>query len=82
MCHITGGGSDDFQPVIASVLVSPEFSSDWELVDELPPRDLASSRYRLRKMPQFEMIISRAVTPGERTDRVQVLVTASLNLSK
>ena len=82
MCHITGGGSVDFQPVIATVLVSPEFSSRWELVEEQVSGDLASSRYRLRESPQFGMTISRAAAPGGRTDRVQVQVSASFDLGK
>lgn len=82
MCHITGGGSDDLQPVVATVLASPEFSSRWELVEEQVTGDMVASHYRLRRKPDFEIIISRAAAPGARTDRVQVLATASLDLGK
>lgn len=82
MCHITGGGSEDFQPVVANVLASPEFTSRWELVEERESEDMVSSRYRLRRKPDFGIIISRATAPGGRTDRVQVLATANLGLGE
>ena len=82
MCHITGGGQDDFQPVIEGVLASPEFTSRWEKVEERSQGELVSTRYRSREDPKFGIVISRANKPGQRTDRVQILATASFDLGK
>lgn len=82
ICHITGGGPDDLQPVVGAVVASSDFLSRWEWAEDKVQGDMLSSRYRLRKMPNFEIIVSRAAKPGGRTDRVQVLATANLSPSK
>ncbi len=82
MCHITGGGQDDFQPIVEGVLASPAFIQRWEKIEEKSQEGLISTRYRSREDPRFEIVISRATKPRQRTDRVQVLATASFDLGK
>lgn len=82
MCHITGGGNSDLQPVIESVLANENFRSRWDKVSDSSRDDMASTTYRNRIEPSFTMIISRAKQPGERLDRVQVLATGTMNLGK
>jgi len=76
MCHITGGGDTDLQPVVEAVLGSSEFTSRWERVKDLPHSDMASTVFRNRKQPWFTIVISRAKSSNQRLDRVQVLATA------
>ena len=82
MCHITGGGNADLQPVISSVLASPAFTSRWKLVKEIPIQDMASSEFQNIAEPAFSIVISRASKPGERLDRVQIFATAVFKTSK
>lgn len=79
MCHITGGGDTDLQPVVQSVLASSAFGSRWERVKEDTRGDLVWTEFRSREEPKFSIVISRAKTPGQRLDRVQVLATAVYN---
>lgn len=76
LCHITGGGDTDLQPAVEAVLASREFTSQWEAVKQEPVGDMASTVFRNRKQPSFSMVVSRAKTPGQRLDRVQVQATA------
>jgi len=82
MCHITGGGNTDLEPVVETVLASPEFGARWERVTDMPKADMASSEYRNREDPRLSIVISRAKQPGQRLDRVQVLATATYNTDK
>lgn len=81
MCHITGGGDVDLQPLVERVLASPDFAAAWEKVADASPGDMASTVYRNREEPRFTIQISRAPKPGERLDRVQVLATAQMDLA-
>ena len=76
MCHITGGGGADLQPVVEAVIASDTFKSRWRKLDESLHDDMISTRFVNVEEPAFEMTISRAATPGLRQDRVQVLATA------
>jgi hypothetical protein len=78
ICHITGGGNSDLQPVVEAVLASDDFQSRWEKLEERLQGDLVSTRFRSREDPSFSMIISRAREADQRRDRVQVLASASL----
>ena len=80
MCHITGGGGTDLQPIVETVLASTEFGSRWERVKEQSKSDLTSTVYRSLEDPKFKIVISRARQAGERLDRVQVLATATYDL--
>ncbi len=82
MCHITGGGAADLQPVVESVLSSSAFSSRWKLVKESAREGMKSSEFRSIEEPAFSVVVSRAVKAGERTDRVQVLATAMYDPKK
>jgi hypothetical protein len=82
MCHITGGGDTDLQPVVSSVLASSTFASRWTLIKESSTGDMATGQYQSVVEPKFSILISRAKKPGERLDRVQVLATAMFNTSK
>ncbi|HEU0311128.1 MAG TPA: hypothetical protein VFR36_07925, partial [Sphingomicrobium sp.] len=66
MCHITGGGDTDLQPVVEAVLSSAEFKSQWEQVESNSQGDMASTLFRNRKEPKLSIAISRAVQPGQR----------------
>jgi hypothetical protein len=80
-CHITGGGGTDLEPTVEAVLASSDFKSHWEEVKDQSLPDMASTLFRSREDPKFEIVISRAKKPGERLDRVQVLATAIYQLS-
>ena len=81
MCHITGGGSTDLQPVVQSVLSSPAFNDRWEVETNTSKGDMASTTFRSRKDPALSIVISRAKQPGHRLDRVQVFATATYQLA-
>ena len=82
ICHITGGGNADLQPVVQAVIASPEFASHWEAIEDVSRDDMASTRFRNRKEQSFSILISRANLPGQRTDRVQLLATATYEVEK
>lgn len=82
MCHITGGGQADLQPAVEHVLTSPSFAERWEKIEVVSTGDMVSTHYRHRKFREFEIVVSRAESPGLRTDRVQLLATAGLELTK
>lgn len=77
MCHITGGGDVDLQPVVEAVLSTADFASRWEVVQQSEHSDMATSTLRNRTDPSLSAVVSRANRPGERLDRVQILVTAT-----
>jgi hypothetical protein len=78
MCHITGGGNSDMQPVAEAVLGASNFTSRWEKIDEQTTGDMITTTFRNRQLPAFSILVSRARTAGQRLDRVQVLATAIL----
>jgi hypothetical protein len=80
MCHISGGGNIDLQPVVEAVLTSADFGSRWEEVRHIEWRDIATTTFRNQTDPSLSAVVSRAKRPGERLDRVQVLVTATYEL--
>lgn len=80
MCHITGGGSHDLQPVVETVLQSTDFQSRWEEVKENSGAEMVSTTYRSREEPAFSVVISRAAGSGQRLDRVQVLASAMIDM--
>jgi hypothetical protein len=82
MCHITGGGDTDMQPVVSSVLASNTFAGRWKLIKESSTGDMATSQYQSVEEPKFSIMISRAKKAGGRLDRVQVLATAMFNTGK
>ncbi len=79
MCHITGGGDADMEPIVSSVLASSAFKARWRLIKESPAGDMVTSEYQNVRAPRFSIVISRANQPGARLDRVQVLATAVFN---
>lgn len=79
MCHITGGGGSDLQPLVESVLNGEEFQSHWEKLEDDSRGEMTTTVYRNREEPDFSMAVSRANSPGQRLDRVQVVVTAILD---
>lgn len=79
MCHITGGGNSDLQPLIEVVLNGEEFQSRWEKLEDNARGDMVSTTYQNREEPAFSIVVSRANTPGQRLDRVQVVATAMFN---
>lgn len=77
MCHITGGGAVDLQPTVEAVLASADFVKSWEVVGNRSKGELTSTQLRNREDPSLGIIISRARSPGQRQDRVQVIATAT-----
>lgn len=75
MCHVTGGGDADLQPIIEALLASAPFKARWTGIAETSRGDMKSTRFRSREEPSFTMTISRAGLPGQRRDRVQVIAT-------
>ncbi|WP_232493799.1 hypothetical protein [Novosphingobium kaempferiae] len=82
MCHVTGGGAADLQPPVEAVLSAPEFGKRWEKLGSTVRGDMVSTQFRSRVDPAFSMVISRAKAPGQSTDRVQVIATATYALSR
>ncbi|WCL52859.1 hypothetical protein [Gimibacter soli] len=82
MCHITGGGNADLQPAIEAVLASPRFTETWEPAEDLSNENLASTMFQDRQEPAFTIVITRALGPGERQDRTQLIATAVFNPEK
>jgi hypothetical protein len=82
MCHITGGGDTDLEPIVEAVLRSPQFGAHWQRVADVSKGDMASTEYRNREDPRLSIVIGRAKQPGQRLDRVQVLATATYNTDK
>ena len=82
MCHITGGGDTDMQPIVLSVLASSAFTSRWRLITESSTGDMEVSQYQSVEEPKFSIAISRAKKPGGRLDHVQVVATGTFNTSE
>ena len=78
MCHITGGGGVDLQPVIKAVLNSEKFQSRWEKLAESSQGEMVTTTYKNREEPALSMVISHSDQPGQRVDRVQVMATATI----
>lgn len=82
MCHITGGGDTDLQPVASAMLASQAFATRWKLIKEDTTGEMATSVFQSVEEPKFSIVISRAKKPGGRLDRVQVLATATFNTAR
>ena len=82
MCHITGGGNVDMQPVVSSLLSSDAFRRRWTATEDTVAGDLATTRFRNVEEPKFSLTPSRARRAGESLDRVQVLATAAYSTDK
>lgn len=82
MCHITGGGGVDLQPVAEAVAASPDFSERWERIDEERRDGMVSTFFKLREEPKLSLVLSRADAPGARRDRAQVIATATYDLGR
>jgi hypothetical protein len=76
MCHITGGGDVDLQPVAEEVLGAAAFSKRWEKLSDEIKGEMKTTFFRNREDPDFALVVSRAATAGQRLDRVQVIATA------
>ncbi len=76
ICHITGGGVNDMQPVVEQVLASATFLARWEDTGEERDGAIISSFYRHRLVPQMELVISRPGAAGQPHDLTQVIATA------
>lgn len=82
MCHITGGGNADLQPIAETVLASADFTSRWETLDDRSEGEMKSTLFRNRETPALSLMVSRAKAPGQRTDRVQIIATGTYKLKK
>jgi len=77
MCHITGGGDTDLQPVIKAVLAAPGFAARWKQVSQAVQGEMLTTVFQNIEAPAFSLVVSRAQESGQRLDRVQVLATAT-----
>jgi hypothetical protein len=72
MCHITGGGGSDLQPVIEAVLASSDFNSRWVKIKENMRGDMISTMYRSLRDPSFSIVRQPrqgvGATAGSRPD--------------
>lgn len=82
ICHITGGGNLDLQPAIEAVLSSDAFGRKWKRMADTPTDDMASTSFQSIEEPKFSMTISRAKQPKQRQDRVQLMVTAIMDIGE
>jgi len=82
MCHITGGGDTDLQPVVEAVLGATTFTTRWEKMGEETRGGMITTTFRNRGQPALSILVSRARTTGQRQDRVQVLATAIFKTTK
>lgn len=77
MCHITGGGDADLQPVVEAVLDSREFERNWKAVGGGTRDEMRTTSFESRTAAGLVIHISRATAAGGRRDRVQMLATAT-----
>ena len=83
-CEVAGGGSADFQPAAVAETAAPGFKADWSKLErkDEPAIDMTTAHYRLANKEREELIVSSAMTPGGRTDRVQFLATLMYRVRK
>jgi hypothetical protein len=81
MCHITGGGGTDLQPSVKALLASPKFTARWKQLKTGSRGDMATTTYRNRRDPALSLVVSRAKAAAQRLDRVQVLATATYQMT-
>lgn len=79
MCHITGGGTADLQPVVETVLSGAPFLARWEKFQNNIQKEMVSTVYRNRLHPTFHIMINRAAKPDQWSDRLQVVAMAMLD---
>jgi hypothetical protein len=79
MCHITGGGEADLQPVVEAVLDSRDFERNWKAVGGGIQGEMRTTSFESRTAAGLVIHISRATSAGGRRDRVQMLATATYN---
>jgi hypothetical protein len=79
-CHISGGGPDDFKPGTEAGLKGMLAANRWLKTKESRQDDLLSTELVSAKSKKLTMVVTRAASSGQRTDRVQVLATAQFNI--
>ncbi len=82
MCHLAGGAPFDLQPAIVALLQSPGWKARWRQSATTRRGEMASSQFVSLQEPALTMTLSHAATPGGRTDRVQLIVTAQYQPGK
>ena len=82
ICHIVGGGPQDFEPGVESVLNSYEFAVRWKAINQKKHGDAISSEFRSKIDPALGMLITRADQASARTDRGQLAATLTYQIKK
>lgn len=82
MCHITGGGDVDLKPMVEAVLSAPTFTDHWKRQSDQSRDGMVTTVFKNAEDPAFSIAISRARKAGQRLDRVQVIATATYEMSK
>jgi hypothetical protein len=77
ICHITGGGQADLQPIVEAVLSSTAFKARWHQVLDNSLEDMVSTGYENSTDSKLHILVSRAKKAGDRQDRVQVIVSGA-----
>ena len=75
MCHITGGGDTDLEPIVEAVLGASTFTDHWKKQSDQSHDDMVTTVFKNVEDPAFSITISRARKAGQRLDRVQVIAT-------
>lgn len=77
MCHIVGGGERDIQPAVEAALAASGFLARWEPIEWDRHDGIVSTFFRSREDSALTLVVSRADAPEARSDRPQVLATAT-----
>lgn len=79
MCHIAGGGSEDFFPGLAQA-VGGTFSAEWRETSTRVRDGLQSTTFIYKFNKRLTMILTRPKAPNGAKDRVQVIATLNYKL--
>ena len=80
MCHVVGGGPEDFQPQVSTLLGGRAFLTRWKLVEDTKRDGIRSARYQNKQSQRLGMIVSHAATAGGGLDRPQLIITAQYEI--
>lgn len=80
MCHISGFSDADLQPVVNTVLSSKVFRERWTQTGEEDRGNIISTWFRNHADKRFNLLVTRSENPGDRTDRTQMMASATLGI--
>jgi len=77
-CRLAGGGPDDWQPGVETVLASRAFRAAWEEGVDHASTGMRLTQYSSKKEEGFTLFVTRADKPGLPPRQAQFLATARL----